>query len=287
MVTDEGRSVGEALSVVTEAEAPFVQVPNHVDVRDGQITLINNDHTILGLRTSADLTSYLPQQYRMLGMLQSVWYIPAGLDIWNQLLGKYPGRYATMKGLNVPPPDYGPVVWHEDAAPIREEGSVEDRLHAFIIATMNGDTRRSYGLFLGLAEDEAVRPQLQDTLEFLGIIDLQDTVIGRKARNTGHKAIRARAITDLADLIGWDHAQGVYYMGVPDMAVGPLYYSLYDGACVIATAELPDAGKTLMQTNTAPLSPAEVEALVDLLLTGDQAAVWGRITAHLRGGTSI
>src|SRR5438552_8817616 len=22
---------------------------------------------------------------------------PAGLDIWNQLLGKYPGRYATMK----------------------------------------------------------------------------------------------------------------------------------------------------------------------------------------------
>ena len=58
--------MGDALSVVTEAEAPFVQVPNHVNVRDGQITLINNDHTILGLRTSADLTPYLPEEYRLL-----------------------------------------------------------------------------------------------------------------------------------------------------------------------------------------------------------------------------
>ena len=61
MVRRDGRSVGDALSVVTEAEAPFVQVPNHIDVRDGQITLINNDHTILGLRTSAALTPYLPE----------------------------------------------------------------------------------------------------------------------------------------------------------------------------------------------------------------------------------
>ena len=52
MVAREGRSVGEALSVVTAAEAPFVQVPNHINVRDGQIVLVNNDHTILGLRTS-------------------------------------------------------------------------------------------------------------------------------------------------------------------------------------------------------------------------------------------
>ena len=119
MVARDGRSMGDALSVVTAAEAPFVQVPNHINVRDGQITLINNDHTILGLRTSADLTPYLPEKYRLLPLLQSVWYIPAGLDIWNQLLGKYPGRYATMKGMNVPPPSYGPVVWNEDQAPIR------------------------------------------------------------------------------------------------------------------------------------------------------------------------
>src|ERR1700733_2970591 len=154
MVADEGRSVGEALSVVTAAEAPFVQVPNHINVKDGQVVLVNNDHTILGLRTSADLAPYLPEQYRLLPILQSVWYIPAGLDIWNQLLGKYPGRYATMKGMNVPPPSYGPVVWNQDQEPIVEQGTLEQRLHSHMIATISGDVKRSYGLFLGLAADE-------------------------------------------------------------------------------------------------------------------------------------
>ncbi len=286
MVTREGRSVGDALGAVTKAEAPFVQVPSHINVRDGQITLINNDHTILGLRTSAHLAPFLPKEYRLLPLLQSVWYIPAGLDIWNQLLGKYPGRYATMKGMNVPPPSYGPVVWNQDQAPIREEGTVEERLHAHMIATMSGDVRRSYGLFLGLAQDPDVRSQLRDHLLFLGLIDVQDTVIGRKARNTGHKALRARAVTDLADFIGWDHAQGVHYIGVPDMAVGPLYYSLYDAACVTVTAEFPDAGKSLGD-NQGTLTPAEVEEMVALLTTADAATVWDRLTAHLRAGVSV
>ena len=253
MVRRDGRSLGDALDVVTTAEAPFIQVPSHINVRDGQITLINNDHTILGLRTSSSLAPYLPEPYRLLPYLQSVWYIPAGLDIWNQLLGKYPGRYATMKGMNVPPPSYGPVVWHREEAPIPQEGTIGERLHAHMIATMSGDVRQSYGLFLGLAADAEARPHLRDHLLFLGLIDLQDTIIGRKARNTGHKALRARAIVDLADAIGWDRARGVFYIGVPDLAVGPLYYSLYDAACVTVTNEFPEAGKGLRQTNTHPL----------------------------------
>ena len=157
MVARDGRPLSEALGVVTAAEAPFVQVPSHINVRDGQITLINNDHTILGLRTAASLAPFLPEPYRLLPLLQSAWYIPAGLDIWNQLLGKYPGRYATMKGMEVPPPSYGPVVWNQEQAPITQEGTVEERLHAHMIATMSGDVRRSYGLFLGLAADEIGR----------------------------------------------------------------------------------------------------------------------------------
>ena len=35
IVTRDGRPVGDALSVVTAAEAPFVQVPSHINVRDG------------------------------------------------------------------------------------------------------------------------------------------------------------------------------------------------------------------------------------------------------------
>ena len=244
MVARDGRSVGEALGVVTAAEAPFVQVPSHINVRDGQITLINNDHTILGLRASAYLMPFLPERYRLLPLLQSVWYIPAGLDIWNQLLGKYPGRYATMKGIVVPPPSYGLVVWNEDQEPIRETGTVEERLHAHMIATVSGNSQRSHGLFLRLAEDEQIRPRLADQLQFLGLVDLRDTVVGRKARSTGHKALRARAVTNLADFISWERSHGVYYMGVPDMAIGPLYYSLYDAVCVRISGEFPDAGRS-------------------------------------------
>jgi hypothetical protein len=287
MVAREGRSLGDALGSVTEAEAPFVQVPSHINVRDGQITLINNDHTILGLRASASLAPFLPEPYRLLPLLQSVWYIPAGLDIWNQLLGKYPGRYATMKGMNVPPPSYGPVVWNQEQPPITQEGPVEERLHAHLVATVSGDVRQSYGLFLGLAADEEARPLLRDQMLFLGLIDVQDTVKGRKARNTGHKALRARATVDLADLIGWDRARGVYYIGVPDMAVGPLYYSLYDAACVTVASEFPEAGKRLKQTNEAPLTPIEVEEMLRLLMEADGPTIWNLITGHLRNGKSL
>jgi hypothetical protein len=287
MVRRESRSVGEALGEVTAAEAPFVQVPSHIDVRDGQITLINNDHTILGLRASYDLAPFLPEEYRLLPLLQSVWYIPAGLDIWNQLRGKYPGRYATMKGMNVPPPSYGPVVWNREEAPIHQEGSLEERLHAHMIATMSGDVRRSYGLFLGLADDPAARARLRDHVLFLGLIDIQDTVAGRKARNTGHKGLRARAIIDLADAVGWERARGVFYIGVPDMAVGPLYYSIYDAACVTVTAEFPDAGKSLKEKNRGVLTPAEVEAFVRLLMEADAQTVWDQVTAHLKNGIAL
>ncbi|HVC54375.1 MAG TPA: hypothetical protein VND95_00370 [Stellaceae bacterium] len=288
MVARDGKSIGEALSVVAAAEAPFVQVPCHINIRDGNVTLINNDHTILGLRASTVLMPYLPEKYRLLPLLQSVWYIPAGLDIWNQLLAQYPGRYATMKGYQVPPPDHGPTVWQHNEAPIREPGTLEERLHSHLVATVTGDARRAYGLFLGLAEDEAARPALRDQLEYLGLIDLQDTVVGRKARNTGHKALRARAVTDLADYVGWENAHGVYYMGVPDMAIGPLYYSVYDAACVHINAAFPeDAGKNLKRTNRASLSPHQVEEMLDLLLTADQQTVWNLITTHLQNGIAI
>ncbi len=288
MVKKQGYSEGKALSIVTAAEAPFVQVPSHVNLRDGNVALVNNDHTILGLRTSTSLIDFVPPEYRLLPLLQSVWYIPAGLDIWNQLLAKYPGRYAMMKGFEVPPPDYGPVVWNEHQDPIVESGTLEERLHEYTIATMSGDVKRAYGLFLGLAAEEAARPALRDQLRFLGVIDVQDTVAGRKARNTGHKSIRARAVTDLADFVGWDNAHGVFYTGMPDMAVGPLYYSVYDAACVLLNDEFPeDGGKNLRRTNELPLTEKETAEMVELLMDADSETIWNLVTTHLRGGKSI
>lgn len=287
MIARDGRSIGDALSVVAAAEAPFVNVPCHINIKDGNIALTNNDHTLLGLRASTYLMPYLPAKYRLLPLLQSVWYIGAGLDIWNQLLFKYPGRYATMKGVQVPPPAYGPVVWLEDTPPIKETGTLDERLHSYMVATMTGDSKRAHGLFLGLAEEPEARPALQDTIEFLGLIDLQETVIGRKARNTGHKAIRARAVTDLANYIGWEKSHGVFYMGVPDMAVGPLYYSLYDAASVLVVAEFEDAGKSLDEKNKTPLSPAEVEDMIRQMMVADGETVWRLITSHLKNGIAI
>src|SRR4030095_14365306 len=97
-------------------------------------------------------------------------------------------RDATRKGLEVPPPSNGPIVWNCEQPPIFQEGPLDEQFHTHMIATMSGDVQRSYGLFLGVAADERARPRLRDQLLFLGLIDLQDTVIGRKARNTGHKA---------------------------------------------------------------------------------------------------
>src|SRR6267154_2437365 len=77
-------------------------------------------------------------------------------------------------------------------------------------------------------------------------------------------------------------------MGVPDMAVGPLYYAVYDAACVRITAEFPeDMGKNLKQTNRTPLSPHAVEELLDVLLTADRETVWSLISVHLKNGISI
>ena len=66
MVRREGRSLPDALAAVTKAEAPFVNVPSHINVRDGAISLVNNDHTILGLRTSVALRPFLPSGSELL-----------------------------------------------------------------------------------------------------------------------------------------------------------------------------------------------------------------------------
>src|SRR5690242_5862879 len=65
MITHEGRSIGDALSVVAAAEAPYVNVPCHINIKDGNIVLTNNDHTLLGLRASTYLMPYLPEKYRL------------------------------------------------------------------------------------------------------------------------------------------------------------------------------------------------------------------------------
>jgi hypothetical protein len=71
------------------------------------------------------------------------------------------------------------------------------------------------------------------------------------------------------------------------MAVGPLYYSLYDAACVTTTADLPDGGKQVRKTNETPLTPTETEEMIRLLMEADGPTIWNLVTAHLQSGKSI
>ena len=71
---------------------------------------------------------------------------------------------------------------------------------------------------------------------FAGLIDVQDRVLWNRSYTTGHKSYRARATVELARAVGWDHAHPVLYAGVPDMAVGPRWYSTYEMAYQVVPA---------------------------------------------------
>jgi hypothetical protein len=60
----------------------------------------------------------------------------------------------------------------------------------------------------------------------------------------------------------------------PDIAIGPLYYSLYDAVCVRISSEFADAGTKLEETNQTRLTPDEVEEMVRLLMEADGDTVW-------------
>src|SRR5262249_44914693 len=66
-----------------------------------------------------------------------------------------------------------------------------------------------------------------------------------------------------------------------------LSYALYDAACVAVSAEFPDSGKGLKQSNTVSLTPAEVEEMVRLLMEADGQTIWDLVTTHLRNGKSL
>ncbi len=77
-------------------------------------------------------------------------------------------------------------------------------------------------------EDVPHRRDALAHLAFAGLIDVQDRMLHNRSYTTGHKSYRARATIDLGNAIGWEHAHSVLYAGVPDIAVGPRWYSTYE-----------------------------------------------------------
>jgi hypothetical protein len=293
-----GRPLAEIMAKAVRVHAPFTHVPYHQRIDDGFPNFVNNDHCLLSARAAVNLEKMLPEKLAALPLAQTIWYIPSGLDIWNQKILKAPGHYAT-RGYKMPggtPP--APVVYWPDQEPLREKGPLAERLNHWLTLVERGQVIDAYRVFLGLMDESEHRREVLAQLVFAGLIDVQDRMLYNRSYTTGHKAYRARSVVELGNAIGWDNAHDVIYAGALDIAVGPRWHSVYEMACNVVTmfieqAEVhavPYSGTSererVLLSNTGPLGQAETAQLVDALIREHEPAYIEKITDLLLTGTA-
>ncbi len=211
-------------------------------------------------------------------MAQTIWYVPTGLDPWNQLLGYAPGHYG--RRTYTPDPNKSvprPTIHWEDQDPLYLDGPFEEKLNHWLTLVQYGQVIEAYRIFLGLFEETEHRQELLAHLVFTGLIDVQDRMLLNRSYTTGHKSYRARATVEIGNAVGWDNARHILYAGVPDIAVGPRWHSAYEMACQVAWTELarddekPDSSIQLspalqperyLLDNNSPLTLRETDNLV-------------------------
>jgi hypothetical protein len=292
----EGRPLTEMLREAVRIHAPYTHVPYHERLDDGYVNFVNNDHCLLSARATLHLSRMVPEAAAGLPMAQTIWYIPTGLDIWNQKIGKAPGHYT--RGFQMPdgvPP--APVVHWPDQQPHVLDGPLKDRLGQWATLVHRGQVVDAYRVFLGLMENPAERRAALAELAFAGLIDIQDRSFQNRSYTTGHKSFRARATVELGEAIGWEAAHDVLYAGALDIAVGPRWYSLYEVACNATLVYLggqtlhavPYGGTTeqeraILANNKAPLDSAETAALIEAVLREPEPEYLLHVTALLKAG---
>ena len=294
------RPLAEIVRETVRIHAPYTHVPYHQRIDSGFIRFVNNDHCLLSARTSVRFPAYLPESLRFLPMAQTIWYVPTGLDPWNQLLGRAPGHYGRRAYKPDPNrPMVAPERHWADQEPLRLEGPFEERLNHWLTLVQRGEVVTAYRVYLGLFEERARRRELLAHLVFAGLIDVQDRMFLNRSFTTGHKSYRARATVELGDTVGWDDAHDVLYAGALDMAVGPRWHSAYEMACQVAWTRLAEGDakpKSSMEpspkqvveqrllASTAPLSPAEAEELIAAIRGPEEKAWIETLTALLLAG---
>jgi hypothetical protein len=290
-----GRPLDEMIGEAVRIHAPYTHVPYHQRIDDGYPNFVNNDHCLLSARATLHLTKLMPAELAMLPMAQTIWYIPTGLDIWNQKINKAPGHYTRgFKGTIANPP--APVVYWADQEPLRENAPLSERLGHWLTLVERGEVIAAYRTFLGLMGEPAHRNEVLAELVFAGLTDVQDRMLYNRSYTTGHKAYRARATVELGNLVGWEKAHDIVYAGVLDMAVGPRWHSIYEMACnvikmlvegeplhAVPYGGVSDAERAMLQ-NTAPLNDDEEICLIDALLHQPEPAYIECITSLLKAG---
>jgi len=298
-----GRPLPELLGEIVRIHAPYTHVPYHQRLDDGIVRFVNNDHCLLSSRVSIDLMKMLRPELAYLPLAQTIWYLPTGLDPWNQLLGKMPGHYVRLYELKFEGKPPLPEVHWPDQAPLVIEGTFPEKLNAWLTLVQRGEVVNAYRVFLGLWEeavgDEARRTQLLAQLVFAGLIDVQDRMLYNRSYTTGHKAHRARATIEIGEAVGWEAAHDVLYAGALDMAVGPRWHAAYEMACQVSWMHLAEddakvkssmepSPKRLVEArllaNTLPLTPDEAQRLQRALLDAPEPEYIHEITALLLAG---
>jgi hypothetical protein len=279
----QGRTATEITRETVRIHAPYTHVPYHQRLDDGMVKFVNNDHCLLSERVGLPLMSMVRPELRMLPLAQSVWYIPTGLDPWNQLLGRAPGHYTRLYDIKVNQAPPMPEIHWPDQEPLVTDGPIWERLNHWLTLVQRGEVLPAYRVFLGLMADEPYRHQVLAQLAFAGLIDVQDRMLHNRSYTTGHKAYRARATIELGHALGWPSAHSVLYAGVPDLAVGPRWYSTYEMGCNVVQNLLDGRDQALLRQDGA-LTPAEEAMLVDTILRQREPSVIEALVALLKAG---
>ena len=210
--------------------APLTHVPYHERIDQGFVNFVNNDHCLLSARATTHLPKLLPQELAGLPMAQTIWYIPTGLDIWNQKINKAPGHYARSgKPIDGAAGEAGRALAGPDSPSTSTGRSTRSSTAGWtscIAATCSRPTASSSASWRSPPHRKEALAQLC----FAGLIDLQDRVYLNRSYTTGHKSFRARATVELGNFVGWDNAHHVLYAGALDIARRPaLVLDLRDG----------------------------------------------------------
>jgi hypothetical protein len=295
-----GRPRTEIIQEAVRIHAPYTHVPYHQRIDNGFVRFVNNDHCLLSARTSVRLPSHLSPALGDLPLAQTIWYIPTGLDPWNQLLGKMPGHYGGRGQKRDPNLPVAPPERHwPDQEPLVLDAPFAERLNHWLTLVQRGEVLEAYRVFLGMFGEREHRRELLGQLVFAGLIDVQDRMLYNRSYTTGHKAHRARATVELGEAVGWDRARDILYAGVLDMAVGPRWHSAYEMACQVSWLSLavdeakpksslePSPARAceerLLQ-NAEPLTAAEADQLIRALLDEPEPAYIDGITTLLLAG---
>jgi hypothetical protein len=108
-------------------------------------------------------------------------------------------------------------------------------------------------------------------------------MLHNRSYTTGHKAYRARATIELGQTLGWENAHSVLYAGVPDMAVGPQWHSVWEMAANVCQGQF-EGREHDLRDNQSPLTPSEQAELEDVVLHSHEPDWQYRISDLLRAG---